>query len=27
MPSFKAKLSEEEIQSMVPYLRAFAGKK
>jgi mono/diheme cytochrome c family protein len=27
MPSFKAKLSEEEIQAMVPYLRAFAGKK
>lgn len=27
MPPFKDKLSEEEIQSMVPYLRAFAGKK
>ena len=27
MPPFKGKLSEEEIQSMVPYLRAFAGKK
>jgi mono/diheme cytochrome c family protein len=27
MPSFKEKLSPEEINSMVPYLRAFAGKK
>ena len=27
MPPFKDKLSEAEIQSLVPYLRAFAGKK
>jgi mono/diheme cytochrome c family protein len=27
MPTFKDKLSPEEIQAMVPYLRAFAGKK
>jgi len=27
MPSFKEKLTPEEIKSMVPYLRAFAGKK
>jgi mono/diheme cytochrome c family protein len=26
MPSFKEKLAPGEIQSMVPYLRAFAGK-
>jgi mono/diheme cytochrome c family protein len=25
MPAFKGKLSEEEIKSMVPFLRAFAG--
>ena len=27
MPAFKEKLTPEEIKSMVPYLRAFAGKK
>lgn len=27
MPAFGDKLTPEEIQSMVPYLRAFAGKK
>ena len=27
MPSFKAKLSPDEIKAMVPFLRAFSGKK